>query len=145
MEIFTGDFKKGLEQLLQQTHVQAIILGTRRCTLLRCLRGAPPQQHAAVSRQPCLGLRPSGAGAPPAAAAAPPPPPPTPLPAQLPPTPTHTTTTCPSPSRGDPNAADQETFCPSSVGWPAFMRVNPILEWSYHDVWGFLQVGMGRA
>ncbi|KAL4424331.1 hypothetical protein ABPG75_001632 [Micractinium tetrahymenae] len=71
MEILTGDFKRGLEQLLQQTHVQAIILGTR---------------------------------------------------------------------RGDPNAADQETFCPSSAGWPPFMRVNPILEWSYHDVWGFLQL-----
>lgn len=41
--------------------------------------------------------------------------------------------------RGDPNAAEQETFCPSSAGWPPFMRVNPILEWSYHDVWGFLQ------
>lgn len=30
MEILTGDFKQGLSQLLQQTHVQAIILGTRR-------------------------------------------------------------------------------------------------------------------
>ena len=30
MEIFTGDFKTGLEELLQQTHVQAIVLGTRR-------------------------------------------------------------------------------------------------------------------
>ncbi len=41
--------------------------------------------------------------------------------------------------RGDPNAPGQETFCPSSKGWPAFMRVNPILEWSYHDVWLFLR------
>ncbi|PSC67404.1 FAD synthase [Micractinium conductrix] len=71
MEIFTGDFKTGLEELLQQTHVQAIVLGTR---------------------------------------------------------------------RGDPNAADQETFCPSSTGWPPFMRINPILGWSYHDVWSFLQL-----
>lgn len=30
MEILTGDFKQGLEQLLQQTHIQGIILGTRR-------------------------------------------------------------------------------------------------------------------
>lgn len=30
MEILTGDFKRGLEQLLAQTHVQAIVLGTRR-------------------------------------------------------------------------------------------------------------------
>ncbi|PRW59554.1 FAD synthase [Chlorella sorokiniana] len=71
MEILTGDFKQGLSQLLAQTHVQAIVLGTR---------------------------------------------------------------------RGDPNAADQETFCPSSPGWPPFMRVNPILDWSYHDVWSFLQL-----
>ena len=41
--------------------------------------------------------------------------------------------------RGDPNAPGQETFCPSSKGWPPFMRVNPILEWTYHDVWLFLR------
>lgn len=40
--------------------------------------------------------------------------------------------------RGDPNAVDQETFCPSSPGWPPFMRINPILDWTYHDVWAFL-------
>ena len=41
--------------------------------------------------------------------------------------------------RGDPNARDQEFFCPSSEGWPAFMRVNPILDWTYSDVWTFLR------
>jgi FAD synthetase len=41
--------------------------------------------------------------------------------------------------RGDPNAGDQEYFCPSSEGWPPFMRVNPIIDWTYHDVWAFLK------
>lgn len=41
--------------------------------------------------------------------------------------------------RGDPNAEGQEFFCPSSVGWPPFMRVNPVLEWTYSDVWAFLR------
>lgn len=40
--------------------------------------------------------------------------------------------------RHDPNASGQHFFCPSSDGWPAFLRINPIFDWTYHDVWAFL-------
>ena len=51
---------------------------------------------------------------------------------------THATAIVLGTRRGDPNAGGQDTFCPSSPGWPAFMRVNPILSWGYGDVWSFL-------
>lgn len=41
--------------------------------------------------------------------------------------------------RQDPHGLNMEHFQPSSPGWPPFMRVNPILTWSYHDVWRFLR------
>uniref|UniRef100_A0A7S2ZDT6 FAD synthase n=2 Tax=Rhodosorus marinus TaxID=101924 RepID=A0A7S2ZDT6_9RHOD len=39
----------------------------------------------------------------------------------------------------DPDGADLQHFSPSSRGWPKFMRINPILEWDYTDVWTFLR------
>eukprot|EP00416_Gambierdiscus_australes_P045608 CAMPEP_0171095636 /NCGR_PEP_ID=MMETSP0766_2-20121228/43282_1 /TAXON_ID=439317 /ORGANISM="Gambierdiscus australes, Strain CAWD 149" /LENGTH=288 /DNA_ID=CAMNT_0011554467 /DNA_START=63 /DNA_END=929 /DNA_ORIENTATION=+ len=41
--------------------------------------------------------------------------------------------------RGDPWTSGLSAFSPSTDGWPAFMRINPILEWSYADVWTFLR------
>ena len=39
----------------------------------------------------------------------------------------------------DPNSNGQEVFAPSSDWMPPFMRVNPVLSWSYQQIWYFLR------
>lgn len=41
--------------------------------------------------------------------------------------------------RTDPHGARLSAFDPTDHGWPAFMRVHPVLEWAYADVWAFLR------
>eukprot|EP01041_Mallomonas_annulata_P011343 gene11343-23736_t len=41
--------------------------------------------------------------------------------------------------RGDPYMDEAEHYEPSSVGWPKFMRINPIIQWKYKQVWEFLR------
>jgi len=41
--------------------------------------------------------------------------------------------------RSDPHAANLEAFQMTDKGWPSVMRVSPILDWSYQQVWTFLR------
>ncbi|KAL7747383.1 3'-phosphoadenosine 5'-phosphosulfate sulfotransferase [Sorochytrium milnesiophthora] len=40
--------------------------------------------------------------------------------------------------RTDPFAENLQPFSPCDPGWPTIMRVNPILDWDYSDIWLFL-------
>lgn len=40
---------------------------------------------------------------------------------------------------GDPFAETLQTFAPTDADWPALMRVHPILDWTYADIWEFLR------
>jgi len=41
----------------------------------------------------------------------------------------------------DPRSASLTEFAPTDThhGWPALVRVNPILSWTYEDVWKFMR------
>ncbi|ORX34999.1 hypothetical protein BD324DRAFT_633572 [Kockovaella imperatae] len=40
--------------------------------------------------------------------------------------------------RGDPNG-DVSELAPTDPSWPQFLRIHPILFWSYGDIWTFLR------
>lgn len=41
--------------------------------------------------------------------------------------------------RDDPHASQLRPFTPTDAHWPQIMRVNPILDWHYGDVWTVMQ------
>lgn len=42
--------------------------------------------------------------------------------------------------RTDPHAENLVYFQMTDEGWPKVMRINPLLDWSYNDVWTFLRL-----
>ncbi|KAL4925100.1 FAD synthase [Aspergillus undulatus] len=41
--------------------------------------------------------------------------------------------------RTDPWAEKLKSFDPTDKGWPPFMRVHPVIEWRYAEIWAFLR------
>lgn len=41
--------------------------------------------------------------------------------------------------RTDPHGGNLQSFTPTDGGWPPFMRILPVLEWRYQEVWAFLR------
>ncbi|KAL4872863.1 hypothetical protein BDV12DRAFT_126971 [Aspergillus spectabilis] len=41
--------------------------------------------------------------------------------------------------RTDPYGANLEHFSRTDHGWPDFMRIHPVLEWRYAEIWAFLR------
>ncbi|KAK9767964.1 3'-phosphoadenosine 5'-phosphosulfate sulfotransferase [Basidiobolus ranarum] len=40
--------------------------------------------------------------------------------------------------RTDPHGAKLSHFLPTDPGWPTMMRIHPIIDWEYCDIWDFL-------
>ena len=38
--------------------------------------------------------------------------------------------------RTDPHGGALGFFDPTDHGWPAFMRIHPVIDWHYTDIWG---------
>lgn len=41
--------------------------------------------------------------------------------------------------RTDPHGGELGAFDMTDRGWPEFMRVHPVLDWRYAEVWAFLR------
>ncbi|KAL9118680.1 MAG: hypothetical protein Q9187_004771 [Circinaria calcarea] len=41
--------------------------------------------------------------------------------------------------RTDPHGADLTFFDMTDHGWPGFMRVHPVIDWHYAEIWSFLR------
>ncbi len=41
--------------------------------------------------------------------------------------------------RTDPHGGDLKFFDPTDRGWPDFMRIHPVIDWHYPEIWTFIR------
>ncbi|KAL9081433.1 MAG: hypothetical protein Q9159_007315 [Coniocarpon cinnabarinum] len=41
--------------------------------------------------------------------------------------------------RTDPHGASLTHFDPTDRGWPSFMRIHPVIDWHYQEIWAFIR------